>query len=362
MRVLHTGDIHLNGGFDTDAAESLNKIAEICTREEIDYIHINGDIFDSKSTPEQRLVFKNFLNMWPPSFIIRGNHDQPEDLKIYISQTTIVAEQPKWVSFGDNYNVLAIPHFNAGALAQEVDTQEELGEKGSNAFDDLINSLINQAYTMEGIKVLTFHGTVGGAMLDNGYIPRHNGIHLRSGVLETFPGLVIGGHYHKYQDVLGNGSIFYSGSPTRHTFGEEGEKGVIIVDYDKDNVAHHRFVEIKGRPMFVLGCEFKNGEVIWDDPEKAEAAKEGGDVKIKCRVDKDDIVAMKSSKFMDDYANADVLKFDPEIRINTTIRCEEIKGADSIPAAVKLWLEQTGYEDGEITRLLEQLETLLKVC
>lgn len=362
MKVLHTADLHLNGGPETDAAKALDQIAEIA--HDYDYVHINGDIFDKKSTPEQRLIFKEFLSVIPHSFVIRGNHDEAEDLKVFHdTNRVLVAEKPQWMTHCDKYHVLAIPHFNAGGLAATVANQRELGEEGTNLFDDAIEGFINEAHQKEGVKVLVFHGVVSGARLDNDYIPRENGIHLRAPLLNTFPGLCVGGHFHKYQNVLGDGSVWYSGSPTRHSFGEIDDKGVISVEYNDEKPGEPptvSFVKLPTRPIWVLGCEFKDGQVVWDDPLQAEAAKAGGDVKVKCRVSKEDVAAMKASDFMDCYAGADVLKFEPDIKVAETVRCEEIRHANTVEAALKLWLQQTGYENGDVTRLIGKFNLVNK--
>ncbi len=375
MDVLHCGDIHLTGGMDTDAARALMTIADMAA--DFDVVHVNGDIFEKKSTPEQRLVFRRFIDrvrlQGNPLVIIRGNHDEPNDLAVFDDRQfgeVYVSERPEVITLkGGEYVVATVPHFNAAGIAAEADNHSQITELGNMAFEGLVESLWHEVALHTGIKALVFHGTIGGAQLDNGYIPRNNGICLALAQLEAFPGIVVCGHYHKYQDVKNTGRVFYSGSPVRHTFGETDDKGVLAVRYQGAGGVlatpyTTEFISLNPRAMYVVTAKFENGQVVYDDPAMAAraAAETGADVKIKLTLNQSDLAIYRAHNLADEFGQAETFKIDPVVNVDQTVRCARIAtmaDPDDIVAASAIWMENTGYDAETVARLRALLVSLL---
>ncbi len=362
IKALHCADIHLSGGPNHDASIALAAIAVEALRHEVDVVHVNGDVFDSKSTPEQRLVFKNFLQVFRdkhiPVVVLRGNHDEAGDLMIYDDRHNdiYVVEKPESIALlGGEYRVFCVPHFHAGTLALNCDNQRAVGEAGTAAFDEMLDSLWNEANLWRGQPMaLVFHGMTTGMCLDNGYVPRTNGIHLSPDRLAVFPGPAIGGHIHKHQDVTGEGRVYYSGSPIAHTFGEESQKGFIIVEHT--GMEHRcQFIEIHTRPRFVLKGTFSLGQLDWDDQDlmiKARSA-EGANIKLAVTVGKNDLGNFHAYMMHEAFPLAHSVRIDTTVVVAETVRCPEIEATESVADCVRVWISQTGTYTERVDCLMD---------
>ncbi len=349
IKALHCADIHLSGGPDDDASRALTAIAIEALRHEVDVVHVNGDVFDSKSTPEQRLVFKNFLQVFRdkhiPVVVLRGNHDEAGDLMIYDDRHNdiYVVEKPESLALlGGEYRVFCVPHFHAGRLALNCDNQRDVGAAGTAAFDEMLDMLWNEANLWRGqAMALVFHGMTTGSCLDNGYVPRTNGIQLSPDRLAVFPGPAIGGHIHKFQDVTGEGRVFYSGSPAAHTFGEESQKGFIIMEHT--GMDHRcQFVPIQTRPMYVLRGEYVEGAIQWADEALMVEARttEGANIKVSCTVAKHDLGSFKAHMMHEAFPVAHTMKLETVVVVSETVRCPEIEATETVAESVKVWISQ----------------------
>lgn len=369
MRILHFADLHLDGGPDTEPAKALNKIAAFVVEQLIDVVHVNGDIFDSTSKPLDRLIFKRFVDTMKaahkPVVILRGNHDEALDLSIYDDRLNdiYVVERPESIALmGGEYRVFCIPHFHGAKIAAITDNQREFGEVGTAAFDDLITSMWNEANLWAGQPMaLVAHAVVSGAQLDNGFIPRANGIHLSHNLLNTFPGVVMCGHYHKFQDMTGIGKVYYSGSPCRHTFAELSDKGFVVVEYEQNGSYEVKFHSLDPRPMFVLKASFQDGQVVWDDPAAMAMARmtDGADIKIDCTVAKTDLAAYKTRLQAEGFENANRVKIEPDVVVSETVRCAAIEKAETVADGVRVWLENTGTDPVKVAQLLALLHDIV---
>lgn len=371
MKVLHCADIHLTAGPDDDASKALLRIAEAAINHNVDVVHVNGDVFDSKSTPTQRLVFKSFIDILKAkhieTVIIRGNHDEAGDLMVYDDRLNniYVVEKPESLALmGGNYRVFCVPHFHAGALALNHDTQREIGQAGSAAFDELLDALWNEANLWRGqAMALVFHGVVSGAALDNGYVPRTNGIHLSPDRLAVFPGIVVGGHYHKHQDITGEGRVFYSGSPVAHTFGEETTKGYLIVEH---NGPHFEvaFKELHTRNLYTLRGIYDGGQIVWEDQALMVAARldEGANIKVVMTVKKNELSAYKTHLMGETFPHANLVKFETSVIVDEAVRCAAIEKAETVVDSVKIWLESVGQPQEKIADLVRLFQNVTSDC
>jgi hypothetical protein len=379
MKVLTLADIHLRGGFDTEEAEALMKVADIAVDRDVDLVMVNGDVYEAKSTPIQRLVFRDFLRKHgKPTIVLRGNHDEPNDLAIFgWEDLTVVHEQPGDERVpcqdGNMLQVLTIPHFNAAAVALQESNLADLNETGTSLFDRILDDIFQKVRAYDGPSLVAFHGVVSGASLDNGYIPKENGIHLNLTRLAAIGCPIVGGHYHAAQNVGAaiGAQVWYSGSLTRQTFGEsEGDKGVLLFEYD-GQWHEPEFISLNPTRMVLIEAE-------WLDDGFAVIGPDGGHwaisasqaflgcfrdarVRFRYRVKQSDLAAVSlepARKFLEESCGVRELKFEQIVEVTTAVRCSEIVEAETVEQCFKVWAEAKSESPERIQAALDLLKDL----
>ena len=353
MKIIHVGDIHLDGGFQSEESETLKKIVGIVEEKKPDLVIIPGDIFDEKSQPEWRLVFSDFLNrinhrgMGAKVVILRGNHDAPQDLMIFHDppREIYVFEQPgeAQIFSADSQHVLtvhAIPHFNAGAIALQQNDLASYTETGTSLFGQILDGIFHKVRSSDGPSIVAAHCEVDGAMLDNLYIPRHNGIHLSLDKLGILGCPVMLNHLHLCQQLAP--LVWYAGSITRRNYGESnGDKGVLLWTYESGEWLEPEFISLSPTPMHIINAEWKDGTWWCDGVEglpKIDCA--GARVSFRYTVKQSDL-ALVDIKPIKDFFNEQGVKElqipSPNVQIKTAVRCEEMKEAQSPEDCFRVW-------------------------
>lgn len=364
MKILHCADIHLRGGMDTEEAQAFMTVADMAVDHDADVVVVAGDVFEAKSTPEQRLVVKLFLDHVAPRpvVIIRGNHDEAKDLMIFDDRQNgvYVSEVPETldlVTRAGQLQVLTFPHFNAGALAQVVDNQMDLGDEGTGLFDNLMDRAWNEIKTFEGQSIVVFHGMVDGACMDNGYIPRQNGIHFSKARLESFDCPVMGGHQHQRQSV--GFWIEYPGSITRQTFGESGDdKGAILWTFGPMEEWDTEFLSTHPIPMDTVDATWTPAG--WDYPQEDPAAYDGARVRVRCHIPQAYMAEAHAAMdaLLADFRHARDLKVEKLIDVTTAVRCEAIKSATTLWDELLVWMNAKGVAPDLVEAAAAEFESL----
>lgn len=352
FRVMSLADLHLSGGADSDEALALNKAAQVARDNRVDYVLVNGDIFHSKSTPAQRLVFKNFLEDLEISVkavvVLRGNHDELDDLMIYERDTVgelevAVFQQPGVIQFNEEIRIHAIPHYNASAIAMDSNSLEQMGEEGTGHFDTLLNSIFNQVQSSNTPSMVAFHGTVTDAHLDNGMIPKHDGIVLNGPLLSSIGCPIRGGHYHAAQEPHPN--VRYSGSITLRNYGESGDKGVLIDECIDGVWQECRFVSLNPAPRYTIEGNWENGQMeFYSDPRDPKY--KGARIRFRYTVKQSDVarVDLDDVREIFEKTGALELKIERDLIIETAVRSESIHQATSVIDMHEEWLKLKGLD------------------
>lgn len=361
LKVLSLADIHLCGGPETDEAQALLKVVEIAEEHRITVLLINGDVFHSKSTPAQRWVFKDFLERiirrGIEVLILRGNHDEELDLTVYESHSVFVYEKPGKICL-DGLTIHTIPHHNAGAIALQVNSQSEMGDTGTGLYDQMIHAIYNEIKTTEGPSMVAFHGTITGAHLDNGMIPKHDGIVLNGPLLASLGVPVRGGHYHAAQEPHPN--VRYSGSITLRNYGESGDKGVLIDTWEDGEWIGCEFVSLNPAPRITIETEWITNVGLSDtvnyifygegpcgfcwNSEPAKPFYKGARVKFRYKVKQSEVPTLDLDEVKAFFESAGVreLKLERDLIIETAIRSESIQQAQTELDMHLVWLESKG--------------------
>ncbi|MCW7467536.1 metallophosphoesterase [Leptospira levettii] len=368
IKIGNIADIHLQGGFESKEAIALLRAGEIFRETNVDVVSVGGDIFEDVSTEEQRLVFKTFLDGFQgrtPILITRGNHDKPKELLSYQNRSQLqiyVSEHPEVLdlylgSGKEKVRFLTIPHYSAGALALQSQSVEQLGEKGTNAFMDLLDSYYQKIQRSDCPCFVPFHGTISGAKLDNDKIPRLNGIHLPLGLLESFGCPVVGGHYHKKQKV--GGKVWYPGSITRQTWGEANDdKGILIWSLN-DGIwdEEPEFISLNPEPMISISAKWDGSRFIGESGEEINLEKiSESSAKLRFRY----TVEKELTHTVPTNIKEILSVVDPSVKIEKTtitkiaVRNEEIAKTNDIEESLRIYFKSKGMDDSEIETHLEE--------
>ncbi|TGN08594.1 metallophosphoesterase family protein [Leptospira bandrabouensis] len=374
IKIGNIADIHLQGGFESKEAIALLKAGEIFRERNVDLVCVGGDIFEDVSTEEQRLVFKQFIDGFAantPILVIRGNHDKPKELLCYQSRVfgnVYVSETPEIFDFylgqeKERIQFLTIPHFSAGALALQSKSVEQLAEKGTNAFMDLLDSYYQKIQNADFPSFVPFHGTISDAKLDNDRIPRMNGIHLPLGLLESFGCPVVGGHYHKVQNV--GGKVWYPGSITRQTWGEaKDDKGILIWTWNGglwDEMPE--FISLNPEPMISISAKWNGTEFIGESGETIDLTKiSESNAKLRFRYTVDKELTHTIPTNLKEILSA----VDPTVKIEKTtvtkiaVRNEEIAKTNDIEESLRIYFKSKGMEDFDIEIHLAERRAIIQ--
>lgn len=369
MKVGFIADIHLQGGFESKEAKALDKAIAKFKEQNTDLICVCGDIYEGVSTEEQRLVFQDFLNGAgdTPVVILRGNHDKPKELLINHEHTKRdVFEKPGTITIKTQNGPIflaIVPHFSAGAVALQSENISEFGEKGTNLYVDLLNKFYNDIHSQTNPALCLFHGTVSDAKLDNDMIPRADGIHLPLPMLEVLGVPVVGGHYHKLQNV--GGKVWYPGSITRQTWGEyKDDKGVLIWEHNGiEWLPEPVFHSLDPEKMVSIDAEFVDGKFL-DKATKEEIsldsiAEQGTKVRFRYSVKKEELHTLPPD--LKDKLHA----IDPTAKIEKTtisevaVRDSKIAEVSTIDESLRVYYKGKGVPESEIDWILSIRQEIL---
>ena len=229
MRILHTGDLHLDsafcstGTFGSDARRAaqrcmLERIFECAENEGCDMMLIAGDLFDGKYvTPETaQLALRLFSSARFPIIISPGNHDPYVSGSFYkreeLPEGVYVFNSSELQSFDfDELGVSVIGYaFTSPVLAESPLSGAALPEKGANA------------------RILCAHADLSSPT--SRYSPVTVGDIVRLEVDYAALGHI---HNRAEDDSFGASTIRYCGFPEGRSYDEQGDGAVLIVDINK---------------------------------------------------------------------------------------------------------------------------------
>lgn len=229
---VHIADIHFGS---VDPAKQYNILNEQflqpISRIDFDILSIDGDLFDKKFMANSMAVMfaMEFVRQCvelcvmkqATLFIISGteSHDAGQ-LKLFYGykedqRLDIRIIENARMERAQGLNILCIP--------------EEYG-KNEDYYRPLLDQYCDTVF-MHGTVV----GSVFGAKEENLNSPKYPIFSIDS--FDMCCGPIICGHVHKAMCL--NGYIYYCSNPIRYKFGEEEDKGYVIMLHDKVNGMHH---------------------------------------------------------------------------------------------------------------------------
>ena len=233
IKFIHCADLHLDSPFKSkshlapsifedvqnSAYESFKKIVDTALKEEVDFVLIVGDLFDSENRTLRAEVFlkEQFMRLEKEQifvYISHGNHDPLTE--------KITNDWP------DNVSV----------FSNRVETYQAITKDGETIFvhgfsyqhDTSYENKIDEypsSQGKKGIHIGMLHGTYSKSSTKNRYTEF---------ILEDLNQKLYHywalGHIHERQELSDMAPIYYPGNIQGRHFGEQGPKGCLLVEGD----------------------------------------------------------------------------------------------------------------------------------
>lgn len=225
IRILHTGDLHLDSPFRALPAEKarrrraeqrelLDRLAALAEERRADVVLIAGDLFDGDGVYYEttRMLSDTFGGMKAKIFIAPGNHDPYSDHSPYATA--------RWP---DNVHIFRSEYFE----------RVELPDLGAAVYGAAFTSKYKDASPLEHFKadydegltrLMVVHGDLAAGQSRSRYGPL-----TAEQLAATGVDYVALGHIHQRTEVSGSGRTAwaYCGCPEGRGFDETGDKGVL---------------------------------------------------------------------------------------------------------------------------------------
>jgi len=359
MRVLHLADLHvyLSGPRAGECRRVIDWIALNAKEVKPNFIVITGDIFERRSSPQERIYLAEFLRALGDVarvFIINGNHDDRDDLRLFRKEygwnlpVEIILEPG--VIGCPGVDLAFLPWPSLGNLAAKAGSSESIATRREMARSALIDVLRGFRSALDPSKpsLLIAHVSVTGASLDSGQ-PVSGGEEIALTVdelLESGAAGVALGHIHLRQQMrcLDGRPVFYAGAPFRGSFGEaKGTKGGLIWDWI-DGAWRVTPWDAPARPMVLLEGKWIDGQLTGLEHGRLD------DAEVRLRIEfpsEEREVARIQAEEMKKAIEAEgahSVTIDERPVIVTRSRCVEIAAARTTIDKLKAWAQSAGSE------------------
>ena len=359
MRVLSLGDLHiyLSGPRAEECRRIIDWIALHAKEVKPDMIIITGDVFERRSSPQERIYLAEFLRAIgdvAKVFIINGNHDDRDDLRLFRKEygwnlpVEIILEPG--VIGCPGVDLAFLPWPSLGNLAAKAGSSESIATRREMARSALIDVLRGFRSALDPSKpsLLIAHVSVTGASMDSGQ-PVAGGEEIALTVdelLESGAAGVALGHIHLRQQMkcLDGRPVFYAGAPFRGSFGEaKGTKGGLVWDWIGGAWRVTPW-DAPARPMVLLEGKWIDGQLTGLEHGRLD------DAEVRLRIEfpsEEREVARIQAEEMKKAIEAEgahSVTIDERPVIVTRSRCVEITAARTTIEKLNAWAQAAGSE------------------
>jgi exonuclease SbcD len=340
IRLLLIGDVHLREGEQLDDVERCLEFArQQAIKCEVAAALLVGDIFEGKTSPEERAAFSSFLASLPcGAIVIKGNHDQPDELQVFSPYLGVeIFEEPTITAVTDAVDVLCVPWPEKAYLAANGQTGEAGDQAGSAALAAMLRGLVATREHPERPLVVLAHLQVLGAISSSAQPLVGRAIEATLGDLQDLgAAAVVLGHVHKPQELAPG--IEYIGSLTVHDFGEEDEqKRVGILTIDDDGAANWEWIPVPCRRWVTIEAKIGalgRAEAVSEGPwfclTDAEALPweiAGANVRYRYTCAEDEQHLFDHAEIERRFAGAHTIKIVPQVTRTERVRAAEVAAA-----------------------------------
>lgn len=254
IKILHTGDFHIGSsktGVSSGRAELKNtfiKVINICKAENIDFLLISGDLFDTPFPDnESSEEIIEAMSRIPDTVIAisPGNHD-------YVCPGSV------WLKNQFPDNVIIFTSFMEYHDFEEKNVRL-FGAGFTDRFERIPQLASNLSVSDSMINLCVLHGQTVSNLGESEYNP------ISATSIEGcgFDYLALG-HVHKSSGIQKSGKTFYAycGCPDGRGFDEDGSRGVYVGTIEK-NKCDLKYTELSTRKYIIdsfdiSGCETTN--------------------------------------------------------------------------------------------------------
>jgi exonuclease SbcD len=246
VKFIHTADLHLDTpfkgltGWNSDLAsrlkdatfKSFQRIITLCITEQVDFLVIAGDIFDSenRSLAAQLKFFTELQKLATnriAAYIVCGNHDP---LSYWLNTLRL----PDTIHRFDSGKVGIKSHKKGGKVIADI---HGISFQNSTVTDNLAQKF-NPGKEAAPISIALLHGTIGSCGPHETYAPFK-----LNDILEKSYDYWALGHIHKQQIIrTAHPAIVYPGNPQGRDFGETGAKGCYLIEIESGHEPEMVFI------------------------------------------------------------------------------------------------------------------------
>lgn len=257
LRVAHISDLHIRSYEYLDEVRfTLNELIESLKKEKPDLIFLGGDIYHSKLTVTNEyfdICSKMFRDMSELAtvIVILGNHDLALN-----NPARQDAVSPVLSALGKTKHPIHFSKKSTDRVAIDKNGKifyfhclSILDEKSKwPNQDSIFKGIQDKEWDEEAVHIATYHGSINGCIVDNGWTSRGN-----TDSLDIFSGFDFAmlGDIHKFQMMTDR--IAYPGSLRQGNFGEDTEKGYLLWNIEsKDKFEIDRIILPQKRYFYTI--------------------------------------------------------------------------------------------------------------
>lgn len=382
-RVAIIADSHFDaspGGRFEECVRIHEWIVDELARRAVDAIVHAGDVFERKSTIEEREAVARWLSACgtlAPTLVLRGNHDHvgadgASDLAIFRRLRTkypILVEESCGIHDLAGVRVAAMAWPRKAellALAGAPVSHEEGNQLAGDAMRSVLRGLGAELADAAGPTLFAAHAMVSGSRTSTGQPLIGCDLEVgREDLALVGAGFTALGHVHCGQTLLeGPAPMAYVSSPRRTSFGEVEAKGILLVEYDGPRLARWERIETPATPMLLADAEWIPEERHGFEWGTSVTEPRGAEIRFRYEVDADRrdearrAAAEIKAVWLADGA-LDV-KLEERVRAVSRARAPEIAKATSLDDQFRGWVQARGLhlEPTRETRLLAHLAEL----
>lgn len=385
MKMLHTGDLHFSNNLEklAETVRTTNFVLDAAKADRPDVIIVAGDTLDEydgrirldSDCARAAISFVERAADIAPVVIIRGTHSHDRESTYLFSHlrgrwpvhvangvgmvalmtdgdpaSTGFVRLEGRIPYPENYCkavFILVPSMDKAALLGALGGESI--QSGNIQFREAVHDLfagfglVNRSLSCP--SVLVTHGMLTGAVFSTGQMAI--GEDLEFGLNDLHAAgcdYVALGHVHKFQQFPGN--VVYCGSPGRLNFGEQEDKGFVMVDFE-EKTPFVRFIPAPAR-RFVFGecMEWSGAESIVGEAARIASDCQGAFVRLRYVVPEEERAGVDRDairKMLED-AGASAVKIEVQVIPRQRQRAAGISRVDSLREKVIRWGQTTGTD------------------
>ncbi len=252
MKLLHTGDWHAGKGLagrsrSEELRDALAEIATLAREQEVDFVLVAGDIFDSAApSPEaERIVYRALLDLASvaPVIAVPGNHDNQRRLAaiapvIEHARVTVVPfladKVYRFESDGERLCLAPLPWLSQRFVVRNDQLMSKDAAELSGDYNQRLRRVIaalSAGFEDDAVNIVLGHLAVAGAVPGGGERPAQviDAYRVDATAFPARAHYVALGHIHKLQTMPGPCPIYYCGSPLQLDFSDTDDATQVLV-------------------------------------------------------------------------------------------------------------------------------------